>query len=129
MTNRDVQLYGIAWLHPEIPFCTQTGLSVLLKRTDNTNVNVFFLRSTTAFTSKPDNFQTIFFHLKMLAFSRVGWSRKSWQVSTDKDLAGFSVTMKVNLALSSGKSDLKRTAFISFAVKISRSDNSDRAFS
>ena len=35
MTNRDVQLCGIAWLHPEIPFCTQTGL-LLLKRIDNT---------------------------------------------------------------------------------------------
>ena len=34
MTNRDVQLCGTAWLHPEIPFCTQTG-RLLLKRTDN----------------------------------------------------------------------------------------------
>ena len=30
--NNDVQLCGIAWLHPEVPFCTQTGL-LLLKRT------------------------------------------------------------------------------------------------
>ena len=29
MKNRDVRLCGIAWLHPEIPFCTQTGLSIL----------------------------------------------------------------------------------------------------
>ena len=36
--NRDVQLCGTAWLHPEIPFCTQTGL-LLLKRTDNTTNN------------------------------------------------------------------------------------------
>ena len=29
MKNRDVRHCGIAWLHPEIPFCTQTGLSIL----------------------------------------------------------------------------------------------------
>ena len=36
MKNRDVQLYayGIAWLHPEIPFCTQTG-RLLLKSIDS----------------------------------------------------------------------------------------------
>ena len=30
-TKRDVRLCGIAWLHPEIPFCTQTGLSILTR--------------------------------------------------------------------------------------------------
>ena len=36
MKNRDVQLCGTAWLHPEIPFCTQTGLSIC-KATPVTN--------------------------------------------------------------------------------------------
>ena len=30
-TKHDVRLCGIAWLHPEIPFCTQTGLSILTR--------------------------------------------------------------------------------------------------
>ena len=31
MKNRDVRLCGIAWLHPETPFCTQTGLCFLTR--------------------------------------------------------------------------------------------------
>ena len=35
MKNRDVRLCGTAWLHPEIPFCTQTGLSICKDTTSN----------------------------------------------------------------------------------------------
>ena len=43
MKNRDVQLCGTAWLHPEIPFCTQTGLSIC-KDTTSSVINVLFDR-------------------------------------------------------------------------------------
>ena len=48
MKNRDVRLCGIACLHPEIPFCTQTGhkysttyVSIPLKRVKAWQINQF----------------------------------------------------------------------------------------
>ena len=60
MKNRDVQLCGTAWLHPEIPFCTQTGL-LLLKRTDNTNQQNYRGR----FDRKYQNASTYIFSRKL----------------------------------------------------------------